>query len=49
MDVLHSEVEEGKKYYYCLLLIPSDVVCDRKVIDAFYSKYFLKLKCYNRK
>ena len=41
MDILHSKVKQGKEDNNGLLLIPGDVVNDRKIIYIIQTEYFL--------
>ena len=45
MNILYTEIKKCKKDNNSLLLIPRNVVYDRKFIYVLKLEYFLKLKC----
>ncbi len=44
MDILHTEVEEREQYDDSLLLVPGDVVGDRKLVYAVKAEDLLELQ-----
>ena len=44
VDILHTKAQQRQQYDDCLLLIPSNVEDDRKVVDAIHTKDLLQLQ-----
>ena len=45
VDISDSKGKQSQEYDHRFLLIPGDIVHDRKVVDIFQFEYFLQFQC----
>lgn len=49
VNVLHAQMQQRQQYNHRFLLIPGNVIGDRKIVDIRKTEDFLQLKRYNHK